>query len=45
LLKKLIQSALNRLGYQLVRVNSAPLDRLFSGLKQQGFNPTHVIDV
>ena len=38
-IKKAIRLALNRLGYQLVRVNAAPLDRFLSMLKRQGFNP------
>jgi FkbM family methyltransferase len=45
MIKELVQSGLSRLGYQLVRVNAAPLDRFFGMLKQQGFNPRHVIDV
>jgi FkbM family methyltransferase len=44
-IKKAIQSVLNRMGYELVRVNAAPLDRFFSMLERQGFSPSHVIDV
>ena len=47
MLKKLIQSALKRCGYQLVRVSACPtpLEQFFGMLKRQGFRPKHVIDV
>ena len=41
----MIRSVLNRLGYQLVRVNAAPIDRFLCMLKRQGFSPRYVIDV
>lgn len=44
-IKKLIQRALMRVGYQLVRVEAAPSDLFFSMLKREGFDPRHIIDV
>jgi len=54
-LKKLIQSTFNKLGYRIVRDERLPhssvpppaygLEAFFSLLKRYGFNPKHIIDV